>query len=170
MLGFLQSFCHHATLTKHDAADSRRSQKTYFVHHHATMAHVKHCTSKMDGTFLSLALLFVYASPIGFCASACVTCQTFSSLRVITKSQSCSLFFFFSTKLLLRCENYLMVGMLFLNLDSMASKMPLCLAKNRDALLCQQDRVYDRIHYSALLWYLWESWLTATVDMPQTNR
>lgn len=49
-----------------------------------------------------------------------------------------------------------MVGLLFLKLDIMVSKIPLCLAKNRDALLCQQGQIYDRIHYSVLLWYWWE--------------
>lgn len=57
----------------------------------------------------------------------------------------------FSTKLLLRCENYLMVGVLLLNLESMARKIPLCLAKNRDALKCQQGQIYDRIHCSCII-------------------
>lgn len=89
-----------------------------------------HYTSKMDDTFLNLVLLFAFYFPIGFVASACMTCLTFSSLYVITKLQCCSI------NLLLRCENYLMVGMLLLNLDSMASKIPLCLAKNRAEPCC----------------------------------
>lgn len=77
---------------------------------------------------------------------------------------------FCSTQPLLRCENYLMVGLLFLDLDSTASKIPLCLAQSRDALLCQQGQIYDRVYYSALWWYLCERWLATTAESLQTNR
>lgn len=63
-----------------------------------------------------------------------------------------------------------MVGVLLLNLDGIASKMPLCLAKSRDALLRQQSQIYDSVHHSALLWDLWERWLATTADKPQINR
>lgn len=113
---------------KHDATDSGRGQKTYFLHwHHTHEKRRSHRTSKMD-TFLHCVLLFLYYSLIGFCG----TCQAF-------KSQ------FHSP--VHRCENYLVVGVLFLNLDIMASGILLCLAKSRDALLCQQEQIYD-------LWFI----------------
>lgn len=80
----------------------------------------QHYTSKADDVSLNLALLFVFDLLIGFCASGCVTCQTFSSLVLLLNHSPAA--FLFDRKLLLRCENYLMVGMLFLNHDSIAQK------------------------------------------------
>lgn len=88
----------------------------------------QHCTSKADDRSLNLALLFVFDSPIDFCESGCVTCQTFSSLvLLLITAHRC-----------LRCENYLMVGMLFLNHDSIANKMPLPSAGNKDVSYVKQ--------------------------------
>lgn len=52
MLGFLQSFSHHAALTKCDAAAPRRSQKTYFAH---LPSQSQNNASKTDDTFLNRA-------------------------------------------------------------------------------------------------------------------
>lgn len=119
----------------------------------------------MDDTLLHPALLFVYDSDGSFSVCDMPDIQFPVCDYLITVSQP-----FCSTQPLLRCENYLMVGLLFLNLDSTASKMPLCLAQSRDALLCQQGQIYDRVYYSALWWYLCERWLATTAESLPTNR
>lgn len=49
--------------------------------------------------------------------------------------------FSFSTKLLLRCGNHLMVDVFFLDLDGVTRKILKCLAKSRDALLWQEGQI-----------------------------
>lgn len=119
----------------------------------------QHYTSKADDRSLNLALLFVFDSPIGFCVSGCVTCQTFSSPVLLLNHSPAA--FLFDHKLLLRCENYLMVGLSFLNHDSIANKMPLPSAVYKDVSYVNKTNM----HYRGIC-----GWLGPTADSPQINR